>query len=83
VYWAWIRSGTYLYVFSLQIFQSMLNLLNDTQSDLSLPVFGLLVVAMVMLNTVGVVDILGPLSDVLTIDVFLVGFVNATVDFVT
>jgi len=82
VYWAWIRSGTYLYVFSLQIFLSMLNLLNDTQSDLSLPVFGLLV-AMVMLNTVGVVDILGPLSDVLTIDVFLVGFVNATVDFVT
>jgi len=72
----------YTYIFSLQIFLSMLNLLNDTQSDLSLPVFGLLV-AMVMLNSVGVVDILGPLSDVLTIDVFLVGFVNATVDFVT
>jgi hypothetical protein len=44
----------------------MFNLLIDTQSDLSLPVFGLLV-AMVMLNTVGVVDILGPLSVVLTI----------------
>ena len=60
----------------------MFNLLIDTQSDLSLPVFGLLV-AMVMLNTVGVVDILGPLSVVLTIDVFLVGFANATVDCVT
>lgn len=60
----------------------MLNWLNDTQSDVSLPVFGLLV-AMVMLNTVGVVDILDPLSDVLTIDVFLVGCVDATVDFVT
>lgn len=62
----------------------MLNLLNiyDTQSELSLPVFGLLV-SMVMLNRVGVVDISYPLSAVLTVGVFPVGFTDATVDFVT